>query len=381
MNSFYYSCPTKVVFGVNKINTIADYLPKLHKNVLVLSTRSAAVKSGALEKIRNSLGKNETNIFYKNTISPNPRLTEVDDLSGYCQSNNITALIAVGGGSVIDAAKAISLAVPSKFSCKKILKHDLSLITPLFLIAVPTTAGTGSEVSKGAIVSDVENTWKGGIRGENVFPKVALLDPLLTMSLPRNLTLETGFDVVTHAFESLISKAASPITRMQSTYALKTAVPALALAAEVELPLEVRGDLMYASLLAGYNLANASTCLPHRLQYPLGAHTDSAHARGLAAIYPAWFRSTYEYAPNDFNFIGNLINKTLGESLLVHDEASSTSAINALLSKLDMAHRLRDFGVKLHQCDQFTSEVEGNLELDPGCTKLETIKKIYRESW
>jgi len=381
MNSFEYSCPTKVVFGFNKIKTIADYLPKSHKNVLIVSSMTAAVKSGALEKIRNSLGKNKTNIFYKNTISPNPRLTEVDELSDYCQNNDITALIAVGGGSVIDAAKAISLVVPSKLSCKKILKHDLDLISPLFLIAVPTTAGTGSEVSKGAIVSDIESTWKGGIRGDNVFPKVALLDPLLTMSLPRNVTLETGFDIITHAFESLISKAASPITRMQSISALEIAVPALALAAEDQLTLEVRSDLMFASLLAGYNLANASTCLPHRLQYPLGANTDSAHARGLAAIYPAWFRLTYAYSPNEFNFIGNLINKALGLQLLVIDEVSSTLAITALLSKLDMAHKLRDFGVKLHQCEQFTSEVDGNLELDPGCTKLETINKIYKESW
>lgn len=381
MKSFDYSCPTKVVFGLNKIKTVADHLPKSHKNVLIVSSRTAAVKSGALRKIRNSLSKNKTNIFYKNTISPNPRLTEVDDLSVYCQKNNITALIAVGGGSVIDAAKAISLAVPSKLSCKKILKHDLNLISPLFLIAVPTTAGTGSEVSKGAIVSDMESSWKGGIRGYNVFPKVALLDPFLTVSLPRDITLETGFDIITHAFESLISKAASPITRMQSISALEIAVPALALAAEDKITLEVRCDLMYASLLAGYNLANASTCLPHRLQYPLGANTDSAHARGLAAIYPTWFRLTYVYSPNEFNFIGNLINKALGIKLSVIDEASSTIAINALLSKLDMAHKLRDFGVQLYQCEQFTSEVDGNLELDPGCTKLETINKIYKESW
>jgi len=381
MIAFNYSCPTKVVFGLDKICSISEYLPKSHKNVLIVSSKTAAVKSGALEKIKQSLIQSEMNVFYKNTISPNPRLTEVDELSDYCQSHNITALIAVGGGSVIDAAKAISLVVPSQLSCKKILKHDLSLISPLFLIAVPTTAGTGSEVSKGAIVTDIENTWKGGIRGDNVFPKIALLDPLLTMSLPRKITLETGFDVITHAFESLISKAASPITRMQSISALEIAIPALVLAAEDNLTPEVRSDLMYASLLAGYNLANASTCLPHRLQYPLGANTDSAHARGLAALYPAWFKLTYKYSPNEFNFIGNIINKALDVQSSVIDEASSTLAIISLLSKVEMAHKLRDFGVILEQCEQFTSEVDGNLALDPGCTKLETINQIYRESW
>jgi alcohol dehydrogenase class IV len=381
MNSFNYSCPTKVVFGLDTIRTISEHLPKSHKNVLIISSKTAAVKSGALDKIKNSLSKYKTNIFYKNTISPNPRLTEVDELSAYCQSNDITALIAVGGGSVIDAAKAISLVVPSQLSCKQILKHDLTLISPLFLIAVPTTAGTGSEVSKGAIVTDIESTWKGGIRGDNVFPKVALLDPLLTMSLPRRVTLETGFDVITHAFESLISRAASPITRMQSISALEIAIPALVLAAEDKLTPDVRGDLMYASLLAGYNLANASTCLPHRLQYPLGANTDSAHARGLAALYPTWFRLTYAFSSKEFNFIGNIINKALKIQSSVIDEPSSTLAITSLLLKVDMTHKLRDFGVQLEQCEQFTSEVDGNLALDPGCTNLKTINQIYRESW
>ena len=183
MISFNYSCPTKVVFGIGTISSISDHLPKSYKNVLIISSKTAAVKSGALDKIRQSLSHSGKNIFYKNTISPNPRLNDIDELSAYCQNNNITALIAVGGGSVIDAAKAISLVVPSQLSCKEILKHDLSLISPLFLIAVPTTAGTGSEVSKGAIVTDIENKWKGGIRGENVFPKVALFVVVFSMVL------------------------------------------------------------------------------------------------------------------------------------------------------------------------------------------------------
>ncbi|MDA9297885.1 iron-containing alcohol dehydrogenase [Pseudomonadales bacterium] len=381
MNTFSYSCPTKVIFGDGQLSFIHNSLPSLHKNVLVVSSKTAAIKSGALDTIKKSFHESRIRIFYKNTISPNPRLTEVDELAAFCIDNEITALIAVGGGSVIDAAKAVSLLVPSKLSCKQLLKHDSSLIAPLFLIAIPTTAGTGSEVSKGAIVTDVENSWKGGIRGENVFPKVAILDPQLTISLPKSITLETGFDVITHAFESLISKAANPITRMYSLSALEIAIPALILAAEDKASLEVRSKLMYASLLAGYNLANSSTCLPHRLQYPLGAKTDSAHARGLAALYPTWFKLTYRFSPNEFDFIGTIINRSLGVQSLVNDEVSSTTAIISLLVKIEMSHKLRDFGVQLGQCEQLAREVDGNLAFDPGCTKFETISHIYKGSW
>jgi alcohol dehydrogenase class IV len=232
MFSFEHNCPTKVVFGYGKLDSIAIYIPSGHKKTLVVSSKSAALKSGALQKIKNALAPLKIEYHYLNTVSPNPKLTEIDNISLYCIDNKIDTLIAVGGGSVIDAAKAVSLCASASLSVQDILKADLSQLSPLFLIAVPTTAGTGSEVSKGAIITDTENAWKGGIRGDNVFPKVALLDPQLTESMPKSLTLETGFDVVTHAFESLISKAATPITSMYSKAAIELVIPALIAVAE-----------------------------------------------------------------------------------------------------------------------------------------------------
>jgi alcohol dehydrogenase class IV len=339
------------------------------------------MKSGAHESISTSLAGESINFMYKNTISPNPKVTEVDEIFAFCQANNVDAIVAVGGGSVIDAAKAVSLCHGGGISTSELLKSDFSAIVPTFLIAVPTTAGTGSEVSKGAIVTDVEKTWKGGVRGDNVFPKVAILDPLLTISMPKSITLETGFDVVTHAFESFISKAATPITRMYSMQAIQIAIPALVCVANDKATTSVRSDLMYASLLAGYNLANASTCLPHRLQYPLGANTDSAHARGLAALYPAWFKSTYKYAKADFDFICNTMNSAIENGDIVDTEDKAVASIKAFLKLIEMDHSLRDFGVKEQDCELYTSQVDGNLALDPGCTKLVTINQIYKESW
>lgn len=381
MRTFNHFCPTKVIFGEGQVKNIVQYLPNDCKKVLLISSKTAANKSGAYESILSSLAIENIDLLYQNTISPNPKITEVDELTSFCKANSIDVILAVGGGSVIDAAKAVSLCHGGELTARQLLKSDLSAIQPTFLIAIPTTAGTGSEVSKGAIVTDVENTWKGGVRGDNVFPRVAILDPLLTSSMPKSITLETGFDVVTHAFESLISKAATPITRMYSKQAIQLAIPALVCVAKDNMTTQVRSDLMYASLLAGYNLANASTCLPHRLQYPLGANTDSAHARGLSALYPAWFKSTYKYAETDFNFICNIINSAIEKSVTVDSEVQAIASIREFLHLIEMDHRLRDFGVREKDCELYTSQVDGNLTLDPGCTKLETINQIYRESW
>jgi alcohol dehydrogenase class IV len=381
MNRFEQYCPTKVIFGSGSLQFIHSSLPSGCKKALLVSSKTAAKKSGAFTTLSYALAKYDVELLFENNVSPNPRLEEVDFLSSVILENDIDAVIAVGGGSVIDAAKAAALCAGKKITAKELLSAVIDEITPIFLIAVPTTAGTGSEVSKGAIVTDQSKNWKGGVRGNKVFPKVAILDPDLTKSLPVDIVLETGFDVVTHAFESLLSKASTPITDMYSRQALELAIPALLKVARVGSDAETRNNLMYASLLAGYNLANSSTCLPHRLQYPLGAHTDSSHARGLASLYPAWVESTYPYATENIEYLANIIGESLNGKSVISNKESVVSIFKKFLLEVKMSHKMRDFGVKEEDCKMYAEEVDGNLALDPGRTNVETLIKIYRESW
>ena len=156
------------------------------------------------------------------------------------------------------------------------------------VIAIPTTAGTGSELSKAAIITDDVRRIKSGIRGAGLYPKVAIVDSIFTESVPYHITMETGFDVIAHAMESYISNAASPFTRMQSEYAAAIAGKMLPRLASDMQDTEARKYMSYASMIMGINLGNASTGLPHRLQYPLGAMTDTSHGAGLSALYTAW---------------------------------------------------------------------------------------------
>lgn len=369
---FNHSCPTTVNFGWGILENIKDLLPSGFESVLLISTETAAEKSGALSVINNKFN----DVEYANSIKPNPTLDQIDNIITSVQGKNFDCIIAVGGGSVIDAAKIIALALSSKLNAKQLLTSDINNIEPVYLIAVPTTSGTGSEVSKGAIVTDTVKKWKGGIRGNNVFPKMAILDPQLTSSLPLNVTLETGFDVITHALESLISKARTPITALYSKEALSVAIKALVEGVENGFDKQQRENLMYASLLAGYNLANASTCLPHRLQYPLGAHTNCAHARGLAALYPAWVRHVELTDKEAFNYFRNI----LIDSLKLSPSLSTSELVISFLEKIKMRHKLTDFGTSYEDCMLYASEVDGNLALDPSDTSITSLEKIFKEA-
>ena len=369
---FNHSCPTQVHFGWGILEQIKEILPNKVERVLVVSSETAAVKSGALNILKSQF----LEVEYNNTIKPNPTLEQIDKILVSVQNKKIDCIIAVGGGSVIDAAKVIALALSANITAKAVLTVDISKVEPICLVAVPTTSGTGSEVSKGAIVTDTVKKWKGGIRGNNVFPKIAVLDPQLTSSLPLNVTVETGFDIITHALESLVSKARTPITTLYSKEALSVAVSALVEGVEHGFKKQQRENLMYASLLAGFNLANASTCLPHRLQYPLGAHTNCAHARGLAALYPAWINHVELTDKAAFNYFRNI----LSDSLKLSPSLSTYDLITSFLEKINMRHQLRDFGTTADDCILYASEVDGNLTLDPSDTSIKSLEKIFKEA-
>jgi len=276
---FEYHEPTKIIFGEGSINSI-DKQINFADNILVVCEKQSAILSGGLEKLKRALKKYHLTIY--NEISPNPKTVEINKGAEVGRSVKVEAVIGIGGGSSIDAAKAIAASIPKGENVENLLRNGISAPTStLPIIAIPTTAGTGSEVSMGAIITDTNEKRKRGLRGTALFPKLAIIDPELTYSVPHHITAETGFDILTHAIETMISKKANAITNIFSEYSIKTVIEYLPRVLNNEQDKEARRNLMLASTLAGINLANSSTCLPHRLQYPLGAHTDCSHARGL----------------------------------------------------------------------------------------------------
>lgn len=382
INSFEFFTPTKVIFGCGSIKESGRVIREFGDRVLLVTGRRAMKKTGILEKVVKLMGAEGIKVIVYDKITPNPKVIEVDEGAKVAKDNDCQVIIGLGGGSAIDAVKLIAVAAGHNVSIIEYIKSSIapSALT-LPIIAIPTTAGTGAEVTKGAIITDSKNKIKTGIRGENIFPKAAIIDAESTLSLPRNITAETGFDVLCHAIETYVSKKAQPITDTFAEKAIEIVVENLPKVLSNGSDLKSRTKMSYASMLMGFNLVNSRTCLPHRLQYPVGAHTDTSHARGLAAILPVWIDKTYSYSTRKFAKVAELMKEYI--SGLTEQKAAErcSDAIRKFLDAINLVVRLRTLGIRYEGSLELAKEVTGNLESNPGPTDMAHIVELYKAAW
>jgi alcohol dehydrogenase class IV len=373
MEEFSFYLPTRIFFGTGAIKVISDVIHSYGKRAFFVITK-AIKRSRKLETIL-SIVDGHTEFTIYEDISPNPKVHEINKASILAKIFKPDVLVGIGGGSVIDAAKALSVIVPTEDRIEDYLLngHEVKKKT-LPLIAVPTTCGTGAEVSRGAIITDSKRKVKGGIRGDYVFPSVAIVDPQLTLSLPSKITGETGFDILCHAIETYVSRRASALTDIFAQQALTIVRDSLIKAYDNGNDIESKTSLMFASLLMGFNLANSSTCLPHRLQYPVGAVTDTSHSCGLAPLMPVWIHNVHQFSSEKFAIIAGLLGYP-------ERADKAETAVRALIHRLGMKSRLRDLGIKREEIGSLVDGVNGNLKNDPGSVTKESIAKIYESAW
>lgn len=371
--------PTEIYFGRNIWEaSLKEIGHLLNGTILIATTGRSLERLGYLGKLKSELEKYalEKKVVVFDKVSPNPKLSEVREGVEAAKKCGAEVIVGFGGGSAIDMAKAIAAGAQNK---RDIGQYFYDNIEPeegiLPVIAVPTTAGTGSELSKAAIITDEKTRIKSGIRGRKLYPKAAIVDSVFTESVPFEKTMQTGFDVLAHAMESTISKAASPYTQMQSEYAIKTVgrmLPRLALNLQ---DIEARKQMSYVSMLMGINLGNASTGLPHRLQYPLGAFTDTSHGMGLAALYPAWIDYEYQYSREK---VERMISILAGASS--HEKETCVYVIKNFIASLKLPVSLKEMGIEKASVKEMAESVTGNLLNDPASQEPDIIQKIYKRA-
>jgi alcohol dehydrogenase class IV len=375
MIAFQFSAPTQVYFGPGERHRVLALCANKDWGVL---TSASLLHNELVAEIVSSLG---SSAHVVSIVSANPKLSEIETAVSNASSQGLQNILAIGGGSVIDAAKVTRAALTLNRGPRELVASGLGAHGQKkgLLAAIPTAPGTGAEVSKGAIVTDNLTGRKSAVRGDLLVPDWCVVDPDFSASLPVAKAVEISFDVLAHATETYLSAAANPLTDILARKALDDVPGLLVRLKQGAAEAEAREQLAFFSLLMGYNLANASTCLPHRMQYPIGSVTNSSHQAGLIALYPAWLRLLEERGVRRVEEVGRRVSDSLSPTgVAVSDSASS--AFLALFHATGLDLSLSDLGVAFHDADNLTSAVDGRIDLDPLNPSRADISRIYRES-
>lgn len=316
--------PVKVVSGVDITNRLDEYCDKGN---LLFITSAGFTNRGITERVV-GVFRGET-VKIVDTITPNPQLDDLDNLIEELGQTKFSGIVALGGGSVLDAAKAIAVTYgcginrPLAALFRGGEKYALARSLPL--IAIPTTSGTGSEVTPFATVWDCETHKKHSLSGPAVYPDYALLDPALTCTLPRGETLSTSLDAISHALESLWNNNRTPVSRAFATRALRLANTALPKIREAPHSIEYRATMQEASLLAGLAISQTRTAIAHSISYPLTSWHGVPHGLACSFTLPA------------------IIDLVLPLGWLSNDEIDVVHETKEMLQQIGMSEEIQNY--------------------------------------
>lgn len=273
MKNFNYFNPVKIHFGIN-------YLEKLEElnleEVLIISSKGFS-KRGIIKNVEKIMGNKIIEII--DSITPNPQLDFLLNLKN--KIRNFKNIIAIGGGSVIDSAKFLSVDKIQISKSDDLVVENNSSFKPIF--AFPTTSGTSSELTKWATIWDRNNLIKYSLSHENLYSKCAFYDPYLMLTMPKNLTIESSLDALSHAFESIWNKNKNPISLNYALNAIKLIIDNLPKVVENLDSINLRTKIILSSIYAGLAFSNTQTAIAHAISYPLTMKFGIPH--GIACSF------------------------------------------------------------------------------------------------
>ena len=301
---FTFYTAGEIIFGRGKLGLIGEVAARFGRRAMLCTRGQSLREHSYVARIEEALTEKNITCFEFNLPSREPTVSDVDQGAEIAREREPDLIIGLGGGSAIDTAKAISGLATNPGSVADYLEgvgRGWQIEKPsLPYIAVPTTAGTGSEVTKNAVISSDGREFKKSIRSPHLIPDVALLDPELTISVPPQITAETGMDALTQLIESYVSRKAQPIPRALSIYGVRLVGRFLRRAVKDGRDVEAREGMLLASLLSGMALANSGLGAAHGVAAALGALAHVPHGRACAVLLPPVMRLNSSRCTSDF---------------------------------------------------------------------------------
>lgn len=338
-----FMVPAKIISGTNVIDELGEHIKGKGTKALIV-TDQFMMKFGNAAKVENALKKVNVPyvIFDGANTEPTDKIVEAG-LKVY-KETACDFLIALGGGSPMDTAKAIAFMSVCKGKISDYMHTVIDMEVP-YLVAIPTTAGTGSEATKNTIIADTENNVKMLLGGPSIIPALAVVDPTFTMTAPPKVTAATGVDALTHAIESYTSRKAQPLSDIFAISAVKKIHQNLPICYKDGKNVEARLQMSIAALEAGIAFNNASVTIVHGMSRPIGALFHIAHGVSNAVLLPACMEFAIEENTARFAEIGRLMG-VADESTSDQDAAKAMVKEVARFCKEVGIPTLAELGVK-----------------------------------
>ncbi len=364
-----FLAPERIVFGWGRRREVGPLGRTLGHRAFLISGLPAEAAGGVMGGIVGSLRAEGIEVIVAEAIAHEPEVDDVDRVAAELRQQNAADgdfILAVGGGAAVDLAKAVAAMAVNHQSptVKDYLEGVGQGLTidrqPLPVLAMPTTAGTGAEATKNAVISCYDPAYKKSLRDRRLVPRIALVDPELSVSVPPEVTAASGMDAITQLIESYISRRAKPIPQALCLQGLKLAVPAIAEALENGTSRPARERMSHAALLSGMALANSGLGFAHGVAPALGTHCRVPHGVACAVMLPVALKVNREVRLADLARLAHVLGHC-GANVSPEEAVDALIAtIEGLCDRLAIPRRLSQLGVNAEQIPALVKSSRGS---------------------
>ncbi|SIS13493.1 Alcohol dehydrogenase, class IV [Peribacillus simplex] len=384
MSITYFRTADTLITGTGSIAQIGEQAKKLNATKVIIITDKIIRQTGLLSKVTEPLAALGFKADIIDDVVPEPPFENLEQMVTHMEGKGYDLLIGVGGGSALDITKVLSVMLTNKGNVRDMVGIEKIENPGVPTILVPTTSGTGSEVTYNAIFTDTRDMVKKGIVSPYLLPKVAIVDAELTLTLPPAVTAATGMDALVHAVESYTAIRADELTDGIALQAIKLISRSLRKAVYNGKDLKAREDMAMGSLLAGISLGNAGVGAVHALAYPLGGKFKVPHGVANSLLLPFVMKYNAVADLEKFSEVAKAMGENV-EGLSLREAADrAVQALAQLSEDVGIPASLKDVGVTpsdIPALAEEASKVDRLLNNNPRWLTVKEIQKIYEEAY
>ena len=342
MNPITLLQPPRIAFGNGCAAQCAELLKQRRvRRVLLVSSKGVLPRIASWEA---ELTENGLTVIRSPCVHAEPTIGMFEAVLKVARSENVEAVVGVGGGSVMDVAKLAAALAKAQEDVRDVFGINLLAGRELFLVCLPTTSGTGSEVSPNAVLLDEDEQLKKGVISPHLIPDAALIDPLLTLSVSPAVTAATGLDALTHCIEAYANRFAHPVVDFYALEGIRLIAPNLLRAVQNGGDVDSRAKLSLGSFYGGLCLGPVNTAAVHALAYPLGGQFHVAHGVANAVLLPHVIRFNISHAPERYAMVASALGADGEQSVMTHAERG-VELLFQLSKQCGIPQRLSELGV------------------------------------